>query len=778
MGFRLRLASFFVATLAIIQALTAFLVYEVTRRQLITEGERQLSAEAGNFVRQLDDISQRVADSVHVLALDYALRSAIAQHDRGTVLSALRNHGRRIGAARMLLVELDRTVEADVGGALEGRPFPFPALIDKALSQPSAAVVALGDGAYWVIVVPVLAPVPIGFIAAGIPIDNLLLSRMQRTSTLPKAIELASAGGAGQWQVLAQGVGQVPLTRHLLAQGGFSDKATMIDVDGREYLVRAVRLDQTSSGAPVAAVLGYSLDEALASYRPVAITWAALLALGLGIGLAGAMVIARGVSRPVEALAATARKIEAGDYRPPQPLARHDEIGQLSAAFANMAQAIGEREDRIRFQSTHDLATGLLNRLAAETGIEDALVGQGNGALLVVGLVRLPEIVKTMGHAVADRLIRYAADSVRQLAGQGSVARIGDASLSVWLSAAAQADATRMAAALVERLREPYREADLAIDMSPAVGIALGPQHGAAASKLMQRAEVALLAATGTHDRVAVYDPVTDPHRPERLSLMGDLLQGIERGQLRLHYQPKVNLDTRRIDAAEGLVRWNHPVRGRVPPDAFIGLAEETGNIRRLTQWAMAAGAAQERDWEARGWEMKLAVNVSARDLADVDLPQRMDDLLAEHGLASHRMMLEITESAVMDEPDAAIQVLRNLADRGIDLAIDDFGVGQSSLAYLRRLPVRELKIDQTFVRKLAVDREDQTIVRSIVELGHRLGYRVTAEGVEDEGAFEYLTTIGCDHAQGYFIARPLAPADFDQFVGAARWSVQTAEAA
>jgi EAL domain-containing protein (putative c-di-GMP-specific phosphodiesterase class I) len=216
--------------------------------------------------------------------------------------------------------------------------------------------------------------------------------------------------------------------------------------------------------------------------------------------------------------------------------------------------------------------------------------------------------------------------------------------------------------------------------------------------------------------------------------------------------------------------------RGMVPPGAFVGLAEETGNIRKLTRWALATGAAQGREWAQKGWTMKVAVNVSARDLADTDLPRRIDVLLALHGLPSHRLMLEITESAVMGEPDAAIQVLKSLADRGIDLAIDDFGVGQSSFSYLRRLPVRELKIDQTFIRKLGDDREDRTIVRSIVELGHRLGYRVTAEGVEDVRAFEYLTEVGCDHAQGFYIAKALAPQEFDHFATTALWPVARAE--
>jgi EAL domain-containing protein (putative c-di-GMP-specific phosphodiesterase class I)/GGDEF domain-containing protein len=774
MGFRLRLASLFVAVLAIVQALTALLVYEVTRREVIAEGTRQLTEAAGTFVRQLDDVSERVAESVRVLALDFALRSAIAEHDHGTVLSVLRNHGRRVGAGRMFLINLDRTIESDIADpSLEGRPFPYPDLLDKALEQPAASVVALGANAYWMVVVPVLAPVPIGFIAAGIPIDDQLLARMQGASALPKAIELVTSTGTGPWSVVARGVAPVSLAASLLGSArALPGAPAMVDVDDRDYVALAVRLDESERGSPMAAVLGYSLDDALRPYRRVAYAWAILLAVGLVFGLIGAAVIARGVSRPIEALAANAQRIEGGDYTPPPRLERNDEIGHLSAAFASMARAIGEREERIRFQADHDIATGLPNRLAADRAIDQSLSSNAGGALLAVGMARLPEIVKTMGHGIADRLMRHAAECVSRTAGGAGVARIGDTVLSVWMEGADQNGAITLAFRILDGLREPYREADLAIDAAPAVGIALHPQHGPKAELLAQRAEVALFAALGSEEPVIVYDPATDPHRPERLSLMGDLLQAIEHDQLRLFFQPKVNLANRAIDSVEALVRWPHPVRGLVPPDAFIGLAEETGNIRPLTRWVLATGAAQGREWAARGWNMRIAVNVSVRDLGDATLPDRIDQLLAVHHIQPERLMLEITESAVMGEPDAAIRVLKRLAERGIDLAIDDFGVGQSSFAYLRRLPVRELKIDQTFIRRLAEDEEDQTIVRSIVELGHRLGYRVTAEGVEDERAFEFLGRIGCDHAQGYFISKPVATGDFDAFIAAGRYPV------
>jgi EAL domain-containing protein (putative c-di-GMP-specific phosphodiesterase class I) len=207
-----------------------------------------------------------------------------------------------------------------------------------------------------------------------------------------------------------------------------------------------------------------------------------------------------------------------------------------------------------------------------------------------------------------------------------------------------------------------------------------------------------------------------------------------------------------------------------VAPDAFIALAEETGNIRRVTRWALDAGIAQASRWKAEGRAIRVSINISARDLDDADLPRRIAGLLRAHGVAPTQIVLEITESAIMGKPDAAIAVLRRLADQGIDLAIDDFGVGQSSFAYLRRLPVRELKIDKTFITHLAHSREDRIIVSSIVELGHHLGYRVTAEGVDDATALAWLRDIGCDHAQGFLIAPPLPVEELGRLTHTERW--------
>ncbi len=779
MGFRFRLASFFVAALVVVQVLTAVLVYEVTRHELIGEGQRQLGVAATAFARQLEDISGRVAGSVQVLALDYALRSAIAQRDEATLLSALRNHGDRVGATQMLLVDVDGRIEADTADRFRaGSRFPYSDLVGQAMEQPAAAVVAWDGNAYWMVVVPVFAPNLVGFIAAAIPVDAPLLAKLQLQSALPKSVELATTAPGGGWTVLARGNGNSMLTSALTANGvALPTTPEVVDVGGREFVAQAVWLTRSRQSAPVAAVLGYSVDEALSPYRSVAAAWSVLLVFGLIVGLVGAWLIARGVSRPVEQLAASARRIESGDYGAPPMIARSDEIGELATAFANMAQSIQEREAHILHQAGHDQVTGLPNRFAAETAIQRELATHPGApaALLMVELARVPEIIKTMGHMVCDRLMRDAGQRIGAPAGSAHVARATDTQFSVFVAATTKPDAIAAALRIVEALSEPYREADLTLDLAPAVGIALSPQHGVEASVLLRRAGVALIGALGSEDPIAIYDPGTDPHRPERLSLMGDLREAIDHGGIEFHYQPKLNLATGRIDAAEGLVRWRHPKSGQIAPDAFIALAEETGNIRRLTRWALATGIAQAARWNEGGQGIRVSINVSARDLDDVELPRRVAGLLAAYEVPPERIVLEITESAIMGKPDASIAVLQRLAELGIDLSIDDFGVGQSSFAYLRRLPVRELKIDRTFVSQLAMVHADRTIVRSIVELGHHLGYRVTAEGVDDPAALDYLCDIGCDHAQGYLISRALPADEFGRFVAAGRWPMPTA---
>jgi diguanylate cyclase (GGDEF)-like protein len=791
LSFRRRLIIFLFATLALSQALTASFAYLFTRATLIDQGKAQLIEAKDLFVGQLDEIGAQIAAGVDVLALDYALRQAIAERDHGTVRSALHNHGRRIGATRMLLVGLDGMIDVDTGAPVDAgatgagaakagtRRFEFPELIDRAAAEGrSSAIVAIGGEAYWLVIVAVRAPVPIGFIAAGVPVDEGLLAKVRGLAALPKDLLLATDDGAGRWTRLAEAPGAAALVDLLPPVARVPPPEPMnIMSAGGEMLVLTAPLATPPASRRVIAVMGYPLAEALRRYRPLILAPFGLLSLALIVAFGGAVLIARSVARPVEELARATRRIEAGDYTPVAPLGQNDEIGQLGVALGSMARAIREREEHIRHQATHDAVTGQLNRSALDQIMTEELTNEP-AALLMIGFARLQEIVKTVGREIGDRLMRSAAERLAALVGGATLARIGDSSFGVFAPGLDPPGALALARRIVVLFETPYQEGDLTIDALAEIGIALAPIHGIDATLLLQRADIALLEAARAESRVAVYDAASDPLRAEQLSLMSDLRAALVRDELRLFYQPKLDLLTGRLCGAEALVRWQHPKRGVVPPDAFIALAEQTGNIQRLTRWALATGVAQAARWRARGLALRISINLSVRDLADASLPERIAQLLVRHNVPAGQLMLELTESAIMGEPDAAIAVLRALAELGIGLSIDDFGVGQSSLSYLRRLPVRELKIDRSFVHNLARNAEDRTIVRSVIELGHRLGYSVTAEGVEDEAALAGLIEDRCDHAQGFHIARPMPADGFDRFIEAARWPGQRLVAA
>jgi signal transduction histidine kinase len=348
MSFRHRLALFLVVTLVAVQVLTAFFAYAYLRHDLVERGKRELAAAMGVFTRQLDFLSDRVADGVQVLSLDYALRSAIAQHDYDTEISALRNHGHRIGATRMLIVGLDGRMEADTAGTRSGSAFPYPTLLQQAAaSDKGTALATMGGQIYWIVVVPVRAPVPIAFIAACIPVDDTLLEKLRTISSVPRAIALATPGPNGHWMIAAESsvlVRQV----NLPATAPVSPLSSVITDGGKEYLRVTAPLKAVQGSTPVVAIVDYPLDDALAAYRGLISPMLGVLLVGLLAMLAGAMVIVRGVSRPLEMLAAAARRIAAGDYTPPPRISQRDEVGHLGDALVNMTHSISERESALR----------------------------------------------------------------------------------------------------------------------------------------------------------------------------------------------------------------------------------------------------------------------------------------------------------------------------------------------------------------------------------------------------------------------------------------------
>ncbi len=757
MRFSVRLILFFAVTLVAIQGATILTTQAVLRRSAIADGQTQIVAAQARFFRQLAELQDRLAEGVRLLTLDFALRQAIADGDSATVVSALRNHGHRVGASRMMLIAADGTVEGDTA-TNKTHPFPYPAMLDRAAEEERFGSVAIMDGRpVWLVVVPVMAPDLIAFVAAALPLDDAELRRIHEVAGVPGRIGIAVQ--APQAWKRAAGAINAAVVANLPGDG---EPRAFTGSDGNEALAISRPLATPPGDAAVRVILDYPLSEALRQYQFLSLALLPVLGVGLLATLAGVTLIARGVSRPIELLARQTQRIAAGDYGVQPTLPRRDELGQLSVALGTMTSAIAEREQRILFQATHDSITGLANRTAIAAAI-DVRLATGPATLLAVGLIRWREITSTVGRDVGDRLLREAAARIvaYMTGGQGAatVARIGENTFAVLLPGDDPAAASAAALRLIDAFDQPYREAELTIDTPVAVGVASAAAGDTDAAQLPRHAEIALAEAVRTETRFAVYRHDSDPYRPERLSLMGEMRAGLTRGEFWLAYQPQLDLRLGKITGAEALIRWNHPTRGPVAPDDFIGLAEETGNIQQLTRWALRAGLTEAKNWQDRGIPIRISVNVSVHDLTDESLPDRIAKLLREKKLSARSLVLEITESAIMREPEAAIEVLRKLDEMGIDLIIDDFGVGQSSLAYLRRLPVREIKFDKSFILNLPKSNNNRSIVRSVIELGHNLAFRVTAEGVEDLETLLILHEFGCDKAQGYFIGKPL-PSD------------------
>jgi diguanylate cyclase len=325
--------------------------------------------------------------------------------------------------------------------------------------------------------------------------------------------------------------------------------------------------------------------------------------------------------------------------------------------------------------------------------------------------------------------------------------------------------AVRIAERLIEELEQPLSVEGLALDVSGSIGIALYPQHSDDVETLLRRADVAMYAAKGSASGFEVYDPSFDRHSPDRLTLIGQVRPAIENEEFVLYYQPKLRLTDGHVVGVEALVRWQHPERGLVFPDDFIPMVEQTVLLRPLTAFVLNEALRQWHSWRLGGLDVQVAVNLSARNLLDQALPEQVAEALAKWGAPASILCLELTESFLMSDPTRSIGVMDELSRVGVQLSIDDFGTGYSSLAYMRRLPINEIKIDRSFVTNMDVDASNATIVKATVDLGRNMGLRVVAEGVENEATWKMLESVGCEVAQGYWMSRPIPAADATKWI-------------
>lgn len=419
----------------------------------------------------------------------------------------------------------------------------------------------------------------------------------------------------------------------------------------------------------------------------------------------------------------------------------------------------------LRVQALSDSLTGLPNRALLRDRLQRlALVGRragGNSALLMVDLDRFKEINDTMGHPQGDEVLRLVAQRLLQCARESdTVARMGGDEFAMLLPATSEAGAKTVAEKVIARLNQAFLLGDRQIDVGASIGIAIHPRHGTDAESLLRHADSAMYEAKRNRTGVEIYDPSDQSRHAVDVGLNSDLRHAIERQQLILHYQPRIHQQSNNITGVEALARWQHPVHGFVPPDRFIPMAEQIGVINALTDWVLTESVRQCAEWHRKGYVMTMAVNLSAINLKNRELPSRVEDVLRRYSLEAHWLELEITETALLEETQRIFDVVSRLQAIGVKISIDDYGTGYSSLSHLRKLPADIIKIDRSFVMGMSTNPDDATIVRSTIRLGHELGLSVVAEGVEDMATWERLAELQCDAAQGYFMSRPLLPDD------------------
>jgi diguanylate cyclase (GGDEF)-like protein len=445
--------------------------------------------------------------------------------------------------------------------------------------------------------------------------------------------------------------------------------------------------------------------------------------------------------------------------------------GVLFRIVARASKALRHQAEVNEHQALHDSLTDLPNRTLFHDRVRQALASARRDhvptAVMIMDLDRFKEVNDTLGHASGDELLKQVgvrlSESLRE---SDTVARLGGDEFGVLVPKVVDAEAAvAVARKLRTTLEEPFTIHGLALQMEASIGIALYPDHGGDVQSLLQRADVAMYVAKEHPAGCEVYTRERDDYSPDRLTLLTGLRRAIDRGELLLHYQPKADLRTGEILGVEALVRWRHPERGVIPPDEFIPAAQKTGVIGPLTMFVLDEALRQCRTWCLQGIELCVAVNLSTRNLLDLHLPEAVAELLARWEVPACLLELEITESTILADPVRAMQILSRLDEMGVRLSIDDFGTGYSSLAYLKRLPVDELKIDKSFILGMDESENDEVIVRSTIDLGRNLGLRVVAEGVESSQAWSRLAQLGCNVAQGYFLSRPMPAEQLTQWL-------------
>ncbi|HBX54088.1 putative bifunctional diguanylate cyclase/phosphodiesterase [Pseudomonas sp. UBA2684] len=764
-SFQARIATVLILLLSVVVGALYFAVQTATNVAVRSQAHEQLEVGTRVFEQLLEVRSRQLHDAAQVLAADFGFKDAVASGDAETIRSALGNHGARINASVVMMFGLDGRLDVSTDAQITGQT--ATRLSSQVIAHQREGVqtflMPIADKIYLLVQATVTAPLPIARVMMGFQVDASFARELRELTHLELTLVAQQDDAPTIWISTLPTVSQAQLQQDMSEDGREQDRVMQIGAE--RYLGQRLVL-ASGPGFQVKALLHRSLNEAQEAFAPLDqdILLIALVALLASLG--GALLLARTVSQPVRQLAAVAERVGQGDYQVPLKLDRSDELGSLAKAFKAMQQGIAERERQLAHNALHDGLTGLPNRTLALERLGSAITAERPMALLYLGVGNLRAVSESCGAGGGDLAMQQLSRRLLATLRPGdSLARLMADEFLLLLENTDSDSAVAIGDKIHQLLLKPFRVGTVDIALDCRIGIAAYPVDGSTPDDLLRRAGIAMQDAAQLPGRLQVYQRGRDAAQQRQIRLIRDLRRAPEKAELLLHYQPKLDIRAGMVRQAEALLRWQHPQLGMVSPGEFIPLAERTGSIQVLTAWVIEESIRQLHEWNSRSLRVQLSLNISTEDLLDLELPARVAQLLSKYQVPAEQLIFEITESGVMLNPDVALRVLHGLRDCGISLSVDDFGTGYSSLTQLKRMPVQELKIDQSFICCLDDTSEDSVIVRSTIEMSHSLGLKVVAEGVELERSLRLLERWQCDTAQGYLISRPLTAKAFEAWI-------------
>ena len=745
--------------LAATQIVTLFAVSNTAETAVVENAERQLTVSAQVVDEYLRNREEQIANALSVLVSDFALKSVISTDDAPSIQSAIDNHRERVGAAFATYHPESSDQLAKIAGqTIDTSILTNEENLDSNIIHLPALVIQ--RDLYQLFAAPVKAPVTIGYVIFAYQLDQSLVEAMKALTGTDISLGHQTDGQI-QWLASTRSTGLAD------QHSSFSGQSQVSGPAENRWLTLTSHMGPSNPNVRLAVHI--SLHEAMAPYLKARNALMALgvvvtlIAAGFGIWFSGT------VSRPLRRLALATQRMRDGHYDSKVPWVSNDEFGQLANSFNNLQNAIQDREQRILHSARHDPLTNLPNYAYVKELLQQYLQAQPESPHCVaqLHLARLRDIQSSLGQDTTDRMVleltEKLADPINECG--GVLGQSSTDQLTIIYPNTAAPQAGQRLLLLLQEFEQGIAIESARLQLPISIGMAVYPDHADKAEHLLRFANIAAQDAISQQQEIVAYAEGREEKFARRLQIVNDLPNALLEQQLFTVYQPKVTLATGQINTVEALVRWVHPELGFLNPDEFIGAAEDGGSITQLTYYVVQQALEDACRWQQAGIDIDVAVNLSTRDLLHEHFCQNIKQLLDYAGVAATKLVLEVTESCMMEQPDRAVETLERLRTMGIKIAMDDFGTGHSSLAQLASMPIDQLKIDRAFVQTLQSEPINQQIVANTIDLAHNMGLNVVAEGVEDEFAMYHLTRLGCEYAQGYFISKPQTYDDLTQWM-------------